>query len=252
MAITAVQETGASANSSSVTKAFASNVTAGNIIIVYGARYTASLDDFVAGDCTKSAGTATIGAVTLDKVANVTLSGSDYIVVRVWSCQVTGSGSCTMQIAGGGASNNIGIGEYHTDVSSIAFGTGLSNNSTGTSTSPSAGNVTTGGTAIIAGAMTNDATVNPETITPDAAFTTVHEEENGSAALSCGFARRITTGNVTDSADWTLGTSAKWVAIDAAYVEATSSVTITPGLGSEPMTGQSLTLGFAVNMPDQA
>src|SRR6476620_11075225 len=135
MAFTAMQATGATSDATSVTKAFASNVAVGNLIIGIGMKFTPSTDDFIGSDCTQSAGTATLSGFALDKVINRT-NGSAFVVTGIYSALVTGAGSLTVQMGGGitGAQVDIGIAEFHSDtatnftVEASATGAGASGN----------------------------------------------------------------------------------------------------------------------------
>ena len=101
--ITLTQGGGTStADSATGSRAYASNVTSGNKIIVCCFRFAGSdnNDPFVAGDCAKSAGTATIGAVALLAEENVAYTGTTFINAGVWAADVTGTGSLTMTITG--------------------------------------------------------------------------------------------------------------------------------------------------------
>ena len=91
----------AAGNSATVTQAFSSNVGIDNLVTVIGAQVsTADLGAWVAGDCTKSAGTSTLGTITLDASVNLSI-GEAYLRVACFSAIVTAGGSCTMQIGGG-------------------------------------------------------------------------------------------------------------------------------------------------------
>jgi hypothetical protein len=88
-----------------VSKAFVSDVTAGSLIVVCAHKYdSAGNVPFVAGDCTKIAGTATIDTPQLDKATSFDV-GEALLHDAIWSCLVTAGGSLTIQVGGMGASS---------------------------------------------------------------------------------------------------------------------------------------------------
>lgn len=212
-------------SASATTRAFPSNVTAGNMIVVVACKDAAG-SAFVAGDCTKSAGTATIGTISLDKELRIDLGGAsgDEVAVGIWSCLVTGSGSCTMRV--GGASGTywvLGTMEFSSDVGFDA--SRLEASSSGSSTTDnvlaaSSGNGTSAGKAVFVGVMVSNGSATV-TITPDAAFTQVYEEQNGSLHLMGSVIRQIVAAGTTDAAEWTLTESGQrgYAAALAVYKE---------------------------------
>ena len=218
MAFTNVQKTGATGDTTSISKAFASNVTANNIITVVGHRFTTSSDDFVAGDCTQSAGTATLGTITLDKTFSHNTSGSNFLVVGVWSAVVSGTGSCTMQVGNGGAgsSHNIGIAEASS--SGSTYSVEATNTGEGTSGNAATGNATSAGAALFVGGVTISGS-GAITITEDSPFVLMWEEENGALHLQSSAIYEIVTTGTTDAAGWTIGTNTGWSAAVVVYKE---------------------------------
>jgi hypothetical protein len=225
--ITAVQETGARGDSTTaIPKAFTSNVSSGNLIVLAGWKITLGASDpFVAGDCTKSAGTATVGAITLDKAVEIDDGGGDRIAVGVWSCLVTGAGSCTMQMGGmaAGSYGGIGIGEYASDVGWDAgrLETSISSSTaTDNQTSALSGNMTSAGKALFIGGVSIPSS-GAVTITPDAAFAQLFEEEDGTLHQPGSTIRRIVAAGTTDSVDWAMvGNNAGDCVAAAVYKEA--------------------------------
>lgn len=192
--------------SSAATRAFGSNVTAGNLIVVMAGKDTGAA--FVAGDCTKSAGTATLGTIALDAQFRFDLGGSAFHSVGIWSAIVTGSGSCTMRVAGAAGNYwHISTSEWNSDVGWDASrveqaptGQGDATNDIGTATT---GNGTSAGKALFMAVMCSDGS-GVETITPDAAFTQIFEQEDASAHLMGNHQYRIVASGTTDAGDWTL------------------------------------------------
>lgn len=106
--------------SGSVAVATPGNVAVGDLIVVVGHKSDSGGNvPFIAGNCTKSAGTATIGAISLasQNSFDLTNPGAVWNQVGVWYALVTGAGSLTMNIAGGAASYcHIAVSEWATTV----------------------------------------------------------------------------------------------------------------------------------------
>jgi hypothetical protein len=197
MAIAAVgsQAGGTNANNAtSVSRAFGSNVSVGSLIIVVGMKFSPSNDAYVAGDCTKSAGTATIGTVALDHSSNITTGGTNHAAVGIWSAIVTGAGSLTMQTAGAAAGSFllIATAEFSGSWDASRLEAGVSNAGTGADSDAAgtSGDATSAGAALFIGGLSLE-TNSGGTITPDAAFTAifgygialaVYKEAGGAAA----------------------------------------------------------------------
>lgn len=202
------------------------SVTAGQLIIVFGMKYSPSADAFVASDVTKSAGTASIDTVQLDAVHGGDLgSSTNFGYTALWSAIVTTGGTLTLQLGGALAASYLLIaaeafnGNWSSSRVVSTNGALLATDSTSSS---STGNASSAGAALFCAALQINSTA-PTTITPDAAFTTVYENEtgtddNGSAIY------RIVTGATTDAGDWTHGTSHAGTACSlVVYQEALSS-----------------------------
>lgn len=208
MAITHVQSGGVNADSTtSVSRAFASNVTSGNLVVVLVDRYSPSADPFTAADCTKSAGTATIGSVSMHGEIEIAYDGgSDTVAAAIFSAIVTGTGSLTMQVAGspGGSYFNFATGEFSSDVGWDASREESLNesSSTGTGTSAASGNITTAGHGLMLGVL-GVAKLGNDAITEDAAFTSIFEEPDGANHMVGSLIRRIVTSGTTDDIGWT-------------------------------------------------
>ncbi len=240
MTITRVQApTGVNADSaSSVSLAFGSNITNGNRIVVMLARYSPTADTPVAGDCTKSAGTATIGAFTLDDVQDINTTGTEHIYTAIWSASVTGTGSCTIDVALASFNYaNLEIAEYNSDVGAITLEDHIG--TTGTTGAADTGNRTSVGKAVFIGVL-NYVSTGAITITPDAAFSQLYEEENGATHNTGSMIERIVASGTTDSASWTSPTNNKWAASLAVYKEpASSGITIGNTASTPVNTGDS-------------
>lgn len=219
MAFTAIQVTGATSDATSVAKAFASNVATGNLIVVEGFKFEASANDFVAANCTKSAGTATLSSFTLDKNISRDNGSGAKVITGIFSAAVTSGGSCTIQVAGGlaGAQINLGISEFHSDTAT-SFSVEGSNTGNGASGNGSTGNVTSAGAAVFVGGV-SDFTSGATTHTEGAGYSIIYEEENGALHATGSTEYQIVASGTTDNADWTIGVNAGWAAALAVYKE---------------------------------
>lgn len=213
-------------NATSVSNAADINVTAGQLLVIWGMKYSPTADPFVAGDCTKLSGTATIDTPTLDRLDGGVYGGVTCSYAAVWSCIVTGSGTLRMQV--GGALNNSFM-----NIATEAFNSAASTwdssrveavnsafQATDNQTPAASGNVTSVGGALFVGGLSL-ASASAMTITPDGAFTQVYEEENGAVSNTGSAIYRIVTGGTTDQAEWTVPTTGNfgWAAVAVVYKE---------------------------------
>jgi hypothetical protein len=191
-------------SSGAVTRAFQSPVTSGNRIIVTGAMYTSSAVDFVAGNCTKSAGTATIGTVTLDKYYNHATSG--YIGVGIWSAPVTGSGTLTMQVNNASSQGTIiGLSEF-IGLASGVDGTGSTAGGTSSGTEVS-GTFNTSAAGVVIASVSQDANGVPA-LTPSTNYSNFFAQLSGVAGLNGGAEYWITPNAETGiTAGWSAPTT---------------------------------------------
>lgn len=88
--------------------------------------------------------------------------------------------------------------------------------STGTSTAPSASVTSTVANDLIVGVMTQSGNASP-TITPDAGWTQIGEEEVGTTDMPHSLIFKIVTTAQPYTPSWTLGASEPWGAIAAAF-----------------------------------
>lgn len=206
-------------NSTSMTKAFPGNVTAGNLISVQVQFWSGTTNDPpVLADMAKSAGTATLGTWTLDKVYTVNLLAADYWHTAIYSAPVTGTGSCTVTLSGmpSGSYGAIGVEEY-TSADTTASRVVGTNTGTGSNSPMATGTVTSTADAAFVGALISD-TYSTPTITPDSPFATIYEEENGVLHSVGSFIDAIQASGVTDAASWSVsGIILDWQCILVAY-----------------------------------
>lgn len=203
----------------SVTCAYPNNVAVGSLLtIVVGSMAASSPHTVSASSLTKSAGTATIGTITLDRSEQWLYVGVYPMTLSIFSCLVTGAGSLTMQFAGmpSGSAAFVAIDEYTGSFDSGRVEAVASSN--GSSTAPSAGNATSAGAALFVGGTVFfvGATSNP---TEDGAFTLIAERSADAGNLGASAIARIVTSGTTDAAAWTLSASGGWSAGAVVYRE---------------------------------
>lgn len=218
----ASQSGGAAApNTTSVSKAFAGNVTTGDLVVVQAAKYTPSSDPFVVGDCTKSAGTATLGAISMDRQRAFTNAATNIYSVATFSAIVTGTGSCTMQVAGAVAGSYLIMSVQELGGSWDASRLVTGSDATGdlpTPGAPDSGSVASGSAAIFMASLATDSAVSI-THTIDAAYTLNYEQEDGVNQQTGAFGDEIVSSNTTDSGSWTAPTTKAWVCMVVVYKE---------------------------------
>ncbi len=208
-------------NVTDFSKAFTSNVTSGSLVVVSSARWRSGDSTlYVAGDLTKSAGTATIDTPVLA----FSVSAGSSQVVGVWSAKVTASGSLTLQVThpGSGCYGSQFMREYGGSWDGTR--TEDSATDTGSATNPSSGDATSAGAALFVGAMC-DADGGTPTITEDAAFTLIAEDESGADRIVHSAIDRIVATGTTDAASWTTA-EASWAAGVVVFKEAAGDTTL--------------------------
>lgn len=202
-------------NASAWTRAFGSNVAAGNLVVVAVSKYDPGVS-FTAGNCTKSAGTATIGTVTLDEVRQ-----AGNIAAGVWSALVTGSGSLTMQVAStAGTYFSAGSGEFASDVGWDAGRVEDHDTGAGTATQQVTGDMTSAGGGLFFGVTSLDAGGLDLGYTQQAAFTRIYLENDAGSHEPGAIMRRIVSSGTTDAVESSTDSSYPWVAAGVVYKEA--------------------------------
>jgi hypothetical protein len=210
----------AAGNASSLAITFDSEVTNGKLVVVAVAGNVAAEDvTYTAGMLTKTAGTSTIGTVALD-ITIGRAAGSDDNNVAIYSIPVTGTGTLTLTFnKGTGGSSNflilVGAEVTSVDVSGTRVNATASDNNN-SDTAGASGNVATGGAGIIFGMLAPGPPFGTITAAQDGSFTLIDEMEDD-AQLNYSFIYRSVTGDTTDSADVTWGTSCDWIACAVAY-----------------------------------
>lgn len=212
-------------DATSLSRAFTGNVTAGNLVVIKAAKYNSTTSvTFTSGNCTQSAGTATLGAISLDVQTGLasTPASNDYIHVGIWSAIVTGSGSLTMNVASSSSSFwVVSVNEFegNWDASRLED-TSTGGTATDGVTAASTGTATSAGAALFTAMLGPNQSSN-STITPDASYVQEYEQEDG-ATYMCGSAlHRIVSSGTTDSCDWTITAgNSGYVTALAVYKEA--------------------------------
>jgi hypothetical protein len=205
------------------TQALGASVSVGDLVVIVACKEIAASDPFVAGDCTKSSGTATIGAVTLDRTVEVNMgNGPPYAAVGIWSCIVTGAGSLTMGVTGSGSADywgSLAVGAYSGTWDSSRVEAANSASSATDNSNAASGNVTTAGPALLIGGMQSAYSLST-TITEDSPWVLIAESQDGSTHAIGSVIRQIVTGATTDQAGWTISADYGWAAAVVAYKEA--------------------------------
>jgi hypothetical protein len=204
-------------NVSSISVAYPGNVTAGNLLVVTMFGYIPDSTAVLASALAKSAGSATLGTITVDEQDFYLLGGVNGLRTAIFSVPVTGSGSCTMQFTAvvGACYLDLAVVEYSVaDVSSGRVdGTNGSNAATG---GPNTGNASsTAGGVFVGACATNTSAVT--THTRDAAFASIFKYEDGSNGCTGEAIEQIVTGATTTSASWTAPTTVQWAASLVVY-----------------------------------
>lgn len=223
MTIAYVQSVSNAVASNTATATFGSNVTVGNLIVVFGSQtYTVADSNYVAGDCQKTGGTSSIDAPTLDQELF-----SDYVQGKhncaIWSFLVTGSGSLTIQVGDVGAATNICMAEFSSTfgwTSERLDGFNETDGPGDDGTSAATGTVLSSGSSLFFAGLAVSA-VTAETLTEDPTFTLIAEP----GVITVGWhganiQYRIVGTSQTDQGTWTLGGSnVGWIAGLAVYAE---------------------------------
>lgn len=202
--------------------AITGGVTSGNMVVI-GIFAFAAPDQgaLTAAMLTKSSGAATIGAVQLD-VSTSRVDGANKNYAAVYSVPVTGTGALTLNfdmVAGSDFISMCGCEVQLVDVSASRVNATSSANAS-TDVNIASGNVATGGAGIIFGVTAPGNPYGTITLTEDGAFSLVGETEDDSQNNGA-LIYRASSSDITDSADWTAGTSCAWCAGAVAYKAAT-------------------------------
>lgn len=191
-------------------------VTAGSLISVRISAFFTS-PTFVASDCTKNSGTATIGAVTLDRT-----QADANEQAGVWSAIVTGSGTLVMAVATpAGTYGATAIDEFSGSWDSTRVEAVNSAQFT-TSTSPSSGNATSAGAAVFVSALAVDVSAVITATPGGSGWATTFGGLDGTAHAVGTFGYKVAGSGGTEAASWTItgGTPVTSSAIIVAYKEA--------------------------------
>jgi hypothetical protein len=187
---------------------------AGDLIVVMGSvgvNYT-----WLAGNCTKSSGTATIETPSL---ARQQPNASGPCAVAVWTAKVTATGTVTMQITGAGSTQYyMAVDAFSGNFDTGANRTEATNSSTGSSTAESSGSATSVGAALFLGGFAeflNGSTTH----TAGGTYTLSNEEGNGASFMTGALEFSIVSTGTSKVADATIANSAQWTAVVAVLKE---------------------------------
>lgn len=198
MAIAHVQSTAHQGTGASVAKAFASNVTAGNAIIVGVTSFSAALN---AGSCTDSLGN------TYTRLAAPAVDGS--VQTTIYYAMNIAGGACTVTITPGDSGDvSLVISEF----SGLATSSMADQSATGTPNSTTPATAATGTTAqadeLVYGVGGHSGAA--ATISPGGTFTQAAENESV-ALMPISGEYKIVSAVATYTADWTLSAARTWV-----------------------------------------
>jgi hypothetical protein len=221
--ITFVQKAeGVAPSAASIVLAFTNPVNANSVVTIEAARYTAATTDaFVVGDLTKTAGTATIGTIVLDVSAIQDVEDvTDKENSGIWRVNVTGSGTLTFTLTGNAGDYFwMNVTEW-SDMDNVCMG---AISAIGNSAAADSGTLLLNQPGMLLAALALNSVISV-TLTEDAAFTLLNEEENGVANTVGASAYRLTQGAVSDSGSWTLGSAEGWACCLALYRDAPTPV----------------------------
>lgn len=227
MAIANVQiKSGTADDTTSIAITPDSNVTSGNLLVIYAMKYAPSAtDNFVVGDLAKTAGTSTIGTITMDIETDYAPGWGGF--AAVYSVPVTGTGTITLTLSSiSGSWFFVAVQEVSGADTSASRVAGTNSDGTDNTSPYDSGTVALTGGGIFAGCIATLSNGNI-TFTQDAAFTLAAEQENGVDHMTGAAAYRIVTGSTTDSATWTTTVNDPAAIVLAVYKEgAASALTI--------------------------
>lgn len=189
-------------------------VTAGQLVVVTVGCFTNPSANFVAGDLAKSAGTATIGTVSLD----LTYANANNGHAAVFSFIVTGSGTLTVQLTRsvGYSWFSLGSEAFNGNWDASRF-VSSNTNAGSSSTAVSSGSVTTTGAALMVAVVEDVSGTSSWTV--DGSWTNIF---NDTGTNSSAAAYRIVSSGTTDASDWTAGIAINYAAGIVAYKEASA------------------------------
>jgi hypothetical protein len=206
VSITPVQmSAGNSAASGSSINDSLTGVTAGNYLVVFAWIASGSGHTFLTSELTKSAGTATIGAVSIAGQHSYDPTGGGQTADEViFIVPITGSGDLTLHLAPGSTAGlEIGMEEVDFGSDPVVEDSDTYEDNNPGSTYDTTPDVTAAGDAYFAAVMACG-TSNNGTITQDSPWVVVHEQETGSTYITGSAIRQVESGGLTDGAGWTI------------------------------------------------
>lgn len=217
-------------SSATVAAAFTSNVQLGSLIVVCGQKLDSGGNvPFTAGNLTKTAGTASISAITEDNSGDFDLGGPDFNNNSIWSCIVTSAGSLTLTIGGMGATSFsfMAIDEFTSsagvDSTRVEQAPAPNQSATDNPASAACNNGTSAGAAVFIGSLGLDAD-NTMTSVPVTNGIAIGAVTDGSLHLVGAASYNIQASGATIAPGWTINRGVALVrgfnAIQVVYREA--------------------------------
>lgn len=216
------QKAGNAFGAASGAVAYPNDVAAGSLLVAAFIAYTGTTNDPpTAADLTQTAGTATIGPVSLDKVRTLDIGpGIATVHVAIYSAIVQSGGSLTFT-GNGGASGVACLLVMEEFTGQWGAGRLISSNSAvGNSAAPSSGTAGSTGPAVFFGALMHINITTGSAATEDGAYTLIAELDSTPTQIGTSVIERIVSGITVDAADWTTSASTDWIAALAVYQEA--------------------------------
>jgi hypothetical protein len=175
--------------------------------------------------------------------------GSSISLVMGWCINAGGAGACTVTFTPTVAGNwRWCLAEY----SAVETTTPLDQKQTNlaqtsaTPTSNATSTLATTDSLVIGGVATDDG----RTFTAGTNFTLRSQSPSGASAGRSGLEDRNYTSTTGIAATWLMSASVGYSAGVWVFKAAVAAVSISPGLGSVPQTGQAPILGFGIGLPD--
>lgn len=215
------QKVGNAFGAASGAVAYPNNVATGSLLVAAFIAYTGTTNDPpTAADLTQTAGTATIGPVSLDRVETRDIGpGVATVHVAIYSAIVLSGGSLTFT-GNGGASGVACLLVMEEFTGNWGAGRLVSSNSaTGNSSAPSSGSTGSTGPAVFFGALMHVNATTGSAATEDGAYTLIAELDSTPTQLGASVIEQIVSGITVDAADWTTSASTDWIAALAVYQE---------------------------------
>lgn len=233
-------------STTSAVQDFASAVTSGNSVFVAVSQYrNAALPDVptVTGEGGQSFG--------LIGTSRTITNGADNMRLSLFALHnATGGSAWTVTVS----TTNAGDITFTQSEFSGADATpnDANNGATGTSTAPTCSVVTNTANDLLIGAFNHIG--SDRALTSGSGFTLLVENEGGSSNAPIHVEYQVATVANTYTVDGTITGSIAWAIVGGSFKEASAGggVSLTPDQGVAVITGRGVSMGFTINMPDEA